>query len=217
MRCARSAAWSSTAGFHQGSSRKTWSAAVRFRPVPPAFSDTSITGGPSALWNAPTTAPRSRVAPSRRTKGIALPGVRLDSIEQARPLREDQRLVPVGDGVAERVEQRLDLRRRRRLLAGHERRVAGGLAQAQQRLERREDVAAVAQPIATTSARDGGADRVVDGALGGRRARTCSTASVRGGSSGATSRLRRRRTNGRMRRAQPLGRAARRPSAIGAA
>ena len=32
MRCARSIACASTAGFHQGSSRKTYSAAVRFRP-----------------------------------------------------------------------------------------------------------------------------------------------------------------------------------------
>ena len=34
MRWARSAACSSTAGFHHGSSRKTWSAAVRLRPTP---------------------------------------------------------------------------------------------------------------------------------------------------------------------------------------
>ena len=37
MRCARSIACASTAGFHQGSSRKTYSAAVRFSPRPPAF------------------------------------------------------------------------------------------------------------------------------------------------------------------------------------
>ena len=39
MRKARSVAWFSTAGFHQRSKWKTWLAAVRFRPVPPALSD----------------------------------------------------------------------------------------------------------------------------------------------------------------------------------
>src|ERR1017187_3043252 len=37
MRCARSTACASTAGFHHGSSRKTYWAEVRFRPRPPAF------------------------------------------------------------------------------------------------------------------------------------------------------------------------------------
>lgn len=37
MRWVRSIACASTAGFHQGSSRNTYSAAVRFNPWPPAF------------------------------------------------------------------------------------------------------------------------------------------------------------------------------------
>mmetsp|Transcript_81526 Transcript_81526/g.253110 ORF Transcript_81526/g.253110 Transcript_81526/m.253110 type:complete len:204 (+) Transcript_81526:138-749(+) len=42
MRCARWMAWSSHAGFHQGSSKKTWLATWRFRPSPPAFSEMRI-------------------------------------------------------------------------------------------------------------------------------------------------------------------------------
>ena len=86
------------------------------------------------------------------------------------------------------------------LLPGHQRRVAGGLAQAQQRLERLACTLAAARCRAARrppcASRRGPRRR--------RRARcssssTCSTASVRGGSSGATSCLSRRSTNGRMR------------------
>ena len=73
--------------------------------------------------------------------------VRLDQIEQARPLREDERLVPVGDGLLERLEQSLDLRRRLRGLPRHERGVARRLAQAQERLERREDASPVGESV----------------------------------------------------------------------
>ncbi len=48
IRKARSVAWSSTAGFHHRSKCTTLVAAVRFRPVPPAFSDSRNTGAPSA-------------------------------------------------------------------------------------------------------------------------------------------------------------------------
>ena len=54
MRKARSVAWSSTAGFHQRSKWMTWLAAVRFRPVPPARSDSTKNGGPSSAWNSST-------------------------------------------------------------------------------------------------------------------------------------------------------------------
>ena len=47
----------------------------------------------------------------------ALLEVRLDQIEQRRPLREHERLVPLGDRLLERLEQPLDLRRRLGLLA----------------------------------------------------------------------------------------------------
>mmetsp|Transcript_26088 Transcript_26088/g.89103 ORF Transcript_26088/g.89103 Transcript_26088/m.89103 type:complete len:339 (-) Transcript_26088:658-1674(-) len=45
-RCTRSMACSSTAAFHHVSSRKTWFARVRLRPVPPHLSDTRSTRGP---------------------------------------------------------------------------------------------------------------------------------------------------------------------------
>ena len=38
--------------------------------VPPARSESSMTGGPPAPWNESTTAPRSRVEPSRRVKAM---------------------------------------------------------------------------------------------------------------------------------------------------
>ena len=76
--------------------------------MPPALSESSITGGPSVgLERRATTPPRSRVEPSRRAKAIAgALEVRLDQIEQRGPLREDERLVAVGDRVLERLEQR---------------------------------------------------------------------------------------------------------------
>ena len=57
MRKARSVAWFSTAGFHQRSKWKTWFAAVRFSPVPPALSDRRKTRGPVGLGSG--TAPPS--------------------------------------------------------------------------------------------------------------------------------------------------------------
>ena len=56
MRKARSVAWFSTAGFHQRSKWITCEAAVRFRPVPPALSDSTKNGGPSSRWNWSTSA-----------------------------------------------------------------------------------------------------------------------------------------------------------------
>ena len=51
IRQARSRAWSSTAGFHHRSYSTTWLAAVRFSPVPPAFSDSTSAPGPVPCWN----------------------------------------------------------------------------------------------------------------------------------------------------------------------
>ena len=126
---------------------KTWSAAVRLRPRPPAPSEISSTGGPDSDWKRSTTAPRSRVEPSSRVKAIA--GALqhgLDAVEQRGPLREDERLVAVGDGFFEELEQQIELRGARRGRAARdEAGVAGGLAQAQQRLERGDHAAAAAE------------------------------------------------------------------------
>src|SRR6266545_8348270 len=58
IRKARSVAWFSTAGFHHRSRWITWLAAVRFSPVPPAFSDSRKIGGPSPDWNLVTSSSR---------------------------------------------------------------------------------------------------------------------------------------------------------------
>jgi len=54
MRKARSVAWSSTAGFHHRSKWKTWVAAVRLSPAPPARNDRRKTGGPPFSWKRST-------------------------------------------------------------------------------------------------------------------------------------------------------------------
>ena len=137
-------------------------------------------------------------ASSRRGARSRMPRrlqVRLDEIEQAGPLREDQRLVPLGGELLERFEQRFDLGRGRRALAGHERGVTRRLAQAQQRLERGEHAAA---GLELGRPRRGAPPRAPRDRA---RARSgveldSSTTSVRGGSSGATSRFNRRSTKG---------------------
>ena len=63
MRWTRSTAWASTAGFHQGSSRNTYSAVLRVIPVPPAFSDAKNKAGPLVSLNRSTGAERSLVSP----------------------------------------------------------------------------------------------------------------------------------------------------------
>src|SRR5215472_6931963 len=106
IRCARSAAWSSTAGFHQGSSRNTWSAWVRFKPVPPARSETSRTGGPASCWKA-------RHHPGAVDGGAIEAGVvdaggreaRLHQVQERGPLREHQGLVAVGDHALQLLKQ----------------------------------------------------------------------------------------------------------------
>ena len=64
MRWARSVAWSSTAGFHHGSQWMTVSAAVKFRPAPPAFREIRKSVA-RPRWKRSTTSCRSVVAPSR--------------------------------------------------------------------------------------------------------------------------------------------------------
>mmetsp|Transcript_67156 Transcript_67156/g.199701 ORF Transcript_67156/g.199701 Transcript_67156/m.199701 type:complete len:272 (-) Transcript_67156:331-1146(-) len=53
--CARWMAWSSDAGFHQGSMRKMWSAACKLRPSAPALSEISKTFSEGSLWKVRTT------------------------------------------------------------------------------------------------------------------------------------------------------------------
>ena len=69
-----------------------WSAAVRFSPVPPAFSEISITGGPSGSWNVRTHPARSRVDPSRRRNDApALFDVQRDNLVGREPEVEARR------------------------------------------------------------------------------------------------------------------------------
>src|SRR6478752_1276995 len=62
MRNARSVAWFSTAGFHHRSRWMTWLAAVRLRPVPPAFNDSRKIGGPCSDWKRSTISSRCFLA-----------------------------------------------------------------------------------------------------------------------------------------------------------
>mmetsp|Transcript_4356 Transcript_4356/g.10154 ORF Transcript_4356/g.10154 Transcript_4356/m.10154 type:complete len:205 (+) Transcript_4356:237-851(+) len=52
MRCARWMACNSEAGFHHGSMRKMWSAACKFSPSPPAFSEIRSTLRLGSVWKA---------------------------------------------------------------------------------------------------------------------------------------------------------------------
>ena len=80
IRAPRSAAGSSTAGFHQGSSRKTFGA-VRFKPGRPPSRDEHDRG--PLFWKRCKTAPRSRVG--HRASELELqPSAGLDTVEQAR-------------------------------------------------------------------------------------------------------------------------------------
>src|SRR5579883_1225154 len=87
-------------------------------------------------------APIAGRAVEAREADARRPEMRLDAVEQRGPLGEHERLVAFGDRVLERLDQALDLRRRLGVLPGDEARVAGGLAQAQQRLERGEHASA---------------------------------------------------------------------------
>src|SRR3989442_1314132 len=69
MRWVRSMACASTAGFHQGSRRNTFSAAVKLRPSPPAFRLTRKSRHSGSVWKRVTRAARSRVLPSRYSYG----------------------------------------------------------------------------------------------------------------------------------------------------
>ena len=130
-------ACASTAGFHHGSSRNTYSAAVRLSPSPPALRLMRNSGHAGI-----------RLEPLDARGAIAGASVevlvghaervetRAEQREEARELREDERLVPFVDHLAEPRDQHVELRRRL-VRAGRidQPAVAGGLPQAQQRLE----------------------------------------------------------------------------------
>ena len=115
MRKARSVAWFSTAGFHQRSKWKTWFAAVRFRPVPPALSDsTKRRRTPSPrVWKRSTM--RSRLAagtpPWRNsTSPPKVSGkVRLEALAHLGELGEDQGAVALGEQLLEHLVRRASL------------------------------------------------------------------------------------------------------------
>ena len=220
MRCARSAAWSSTAGFHHGSRRNTWSAAVRLRPVPPALQrDEQHRRAALAPGSASTT--RGAIArASRRGARTAMLGVAQLAARRGRAATSTARTrAPCGPrrrASSSVLAQHLELRRALDPRAGRAR------APRWQAAWRRRSSASSAWntlPPAASARRRPRAWR-----RGSRRrparssssSSTCSTTSVRGGSSGATSRLRRRSTNGRM-RARSRAAAPASPAAIGRA
>ena len=110
MRKARSVAWFSTAGFHQRSKWITCDAAVRFSPVPPAFSDSTKNGGPSR----PGSARRVPAAFDARPAVEHQPGPAEDAARNAASgavdlaeLREDEHLLlPRGDLLGELASRR---------------------------------------------------------------------------------------------------------------
>ena len=93
IRKARSVAWSSTAGFHQRSKWKTWFAAVRLSPVPPAFSDSTNSARPVGAPGSARPSRRARLAACRRAgtapRGRGAPAGRAEQVRpNSRELRE---------------------------------------------------------------------------------------------------------------------------------
>ena len=76
-------------------------------------------------------------------------------------MREDERLVTVGDHGVERGQQQLELGRARKRPARDQRAVAGRLPQPEQGLQRCHHAAARSQPF-DHLAEGGGPDRVID-------------------------------------------------------
>src|SRR5690606_9979046 len=87
------------------------------------------------------------------------------AIEEARPLREHERAVPLRGELLELVDEALGLRRSLGVLPGEEPTMTGRLAEAEERLERREDAAAFGELLDDLLARRR-AHRVVRSALG---------------------------------------------------
>jgi hypothetical protein len=113
MRCARSIACASTAGFHHGSSRYTYSAAVRLRPCPPALRLMRNTGVRRVRLEARHARLAIRVRPSRYSYFDARRvEPRTHERQEARELREHQRLVSLGGQLLQRRHERIELRAR---------------------------------------------------------------------------------------------------------
>ncbi len=132
-------AWASTAGFHHGSSRKTYSAAVRFSPRPPAFRLIRKSGQSGSFWKRSTRASRSRVCAvevlvgrrrARRGAGARSPS-RLVNCENTSALWPSSRqlLRVCGSSTSSLADGSSPAR------CVEQARMAGGLPQAQQRLE----------------------------------------------------------------------------------
>ena len=135
-------------------------------------------------------------------------------IEQPGPLREHQRLVPLGDARSSSASSRRSTLDEAR---GCPCASLAGAPDLEPARRGRPPGAGASSASSACRTPPPAVELRHDLARGWRRGRRrrrrarpssssqCSTASVRGGSSGATSRLRRRSTNGRMRGAQPLG------------
>ena len=137
MRCVRSMACASTAGFHQGSSRNTYSAAVRFSPSPPAFRLIRNSAHRGVVLERVD----ARLAVARRAVEVLVADAGLVEAaahdrEQAGELREDQRLVALLAQLVELVEQHVELGAGLAdALRVEQAGMAGGLPQPQQRFE----------------------------------------------------------------------------------
>ena len=97
MRKARSVAWFSTAGFHQRSKCTTCDAAVRFRPEPPALSESTKNGTVSSSWKVRTRSLRLFTAVSPCSTSPGRPNTPPRNVGQRRghlaELGEDQHLL----------------------------------------------------------------------------------------------------------------------------
>ena len=105
IRNARSVAWSSTAGFHQRSKWNTWLAAVRLRPVPPAFSDSTNSGGPPSAWKRVTISSRADFGGAAVQEQHLAPEpllqVASEQVPELGELGEAQRPVALGERLLE--------------------------------------------------------------------------------------------------------------------
>ena len=113
MRCARSVAWSSTAGFHQRSKWMTWSARVRLRPVPAALSDSTNTGS-SPFWKRADhrlTGADVRATVQELVADVLLVQVPGEQVAHLGVLREQQDAAALGDDLLHQLVEEAELAR----------------------------------------------------------------------------------------------------------
>ena len=164
MRWARAVAWSSTAGFHQGSRWMTVSAAVRFRPKPPALSEIRKTSA-SPRWKAAMRCSRASAGVVPSSTSTRKPCCRSRGASSSRKLRNwlnTRRVVPVLAQLGQQLQQVGRLRRAGVGARVDQARVAAQLAQAGQRRQQHEaHVAGVAVgvPLGLPPARPGSSRR----------------------------------------------------------